>query len=147
MLCGPCELAESAIRRSLIYVRIVLAGVAVPLTAILLIAAVATGYAFELAFAIHGAPEQMRIARFAQDIGRSWWTVSQIALTVPSAMWASRSVGDHWQGVLVGIVVAAIQFAMSPRLNVQTFVVVALIIAAGWIGGALPGLIRHQRTL
>jgi hypothetical protein len=85
----------------------------------LLIATVATGYAFQLAFAVHGAPDQTRITQFAQNIGRSWWTVSQIGLTIPLAMWASRGVRDRWQGALVGIVVAAIQFAMSPRLNAR----------------------------
>jgi hypothetical protein len=126
------------------YVRILLAGVAVPLTGMLLITAVATGYAFTLAFAVHGAPDQARIAQFARDIGRSWWTVSQIGLTVPWAIWASRGVRDRWQGALVGVVVAAIEFAMSPRLNAQTLVAVALIIAAGWIGVALPGVARRQ---
>src|SRR4051812_34722508 len=121
------------------YARVMLAGVAVPLMAMLLIATIATGYAFQLAFAVHGAPNQTRIAQFAQDIGRSWWTVSQIGLTVPLAMWASRGVRGRWPGALVGVVVAAIQFAMSPRMNGRMLVVVALIIAAGSIGGALPG--------
>ena len=129
------------------YVRVVLAGVAVPLTAMLLIATVATGYAFQLAFAVQGAPDQTRIAQFARDIGRSWWTVSQIGLTVPLAMWASGGVRDRWSGALVGVVVAAIQFAMSPRMNGRMLVVVALIIAAGSIGGALPGFIRRNQRI
>jgi hypothetical protein len=129
------------------YVRVMLAGVAVPLTAMLLIATIATAYAFQLAFAVHGAPNQTRIAQFAQDIGRSWWTVSQIGLTAPLAMWASGGVRDRWSGALVGVVVAAIQFAMSPRMNGRMLVVVALIIAAGSIGGALPGFIRRKRRI
>jgi hypothetical protein len=129
------------------YVRVVLAGVAVPLTAMLLIATIATGYAFQLAFAVHGAPDQTRIAQFAQDVGRSWWSASQIGLTVPLAMWATRGARERWQGALVGIVVAAIRFAMSPGMNGRMLVVVALIIAAGSIGGALPGFIGGRRRI
>jgi hypothetical protein len=88
-----------------------------------------------------------RQSQFARDLGRSWWTVSQIGLTVPWAIWASRGVRDRWRGALVGVVVAAIAFAMSPRLNAQTLVVAALIIAAGWIGVALQGVVRRQRLL
>jgi hypothetical protein len=127
------------------YLRVLLAGVAVPLTGMLLVTAVATAYAFKLAFAVHGEPDQARIVQFARDIGHSWWTVSQIVLTVPLAIWARRGVRDRWQGALVGVVVAAIEFAMSARLNAQTLIAVALIIAAGWIGGALPDLVRRQR--
>ena len=50
------------------YVRIVLAAVAVPITALILITAVATAYGVKLGFDVRGTPDQTKIAQFAQQV-------------------------------------------------------------------------------
>ena len=81
----------------------------------LLVTLVATGYAFKLAFEVRGAPDQARIGQFAAHLGRSYWWVLQILLTVPAAVWAVRKVQRCHQlhGVLVGLVVAVTGFVIG----------------------------------
>ena len=119
--------------------RIVLAGIAVPVTALLLVTLVTTGYAFTLAFAAHGAPDQARIGQFAAYLGRSYWGILQILLTVPAAAWAIRKVQTSHQlhGVLIGLVVAATGFMMSVTISVRTIAVFVLTVGAGWLGGVM----------
>jgi hypothetical protein len=119
--------------------RIVLAGIGVPVTALLLVTLVTTGYAFTLAFAVHGAPDQTRIGQFAAYLGRSYWWILQILLTVPAAAWAGRKVQTSHQlhGVLIGLVVAATGFMMSFTMSVRTITVFTLTVGAGWLGGVM----------
>jgi len=123
--------------------RILVAGIGTSLAVFLVITLAATGYAFKLAFEVRGAPDQARIGQFAAHLGRSYWWVLQILLTVPAAVWAVRKVQRSHQlhGVLVGLVAAA-GFAMSLTLSVRTMAAVALTVGAGWLGGAMAA---HHR--
>jgi hypothetical protein len=121
------------------YLRILLAGAAVPVTALVLITAVATGYAFMLAFEVRGTPDQAKIAQFAQQIGRVSWTAMQVLFTVPFAVWASRKFRDHapQYGAAVGVLVAVIQFVAVRAFSLEIVLGVACSIGAGWLGGVL----------
>ncbi|HVZ19583.1 MAG TPA: hypothetical protein VG871_00895 [Vicinamibacterales bacterium] len=121
------------------YARILLASVAVPITAIVLISAIAVGYAFTLAFAIRGAPDQAQITRFAQHLGRISWTPSQAMLTIPFAMWASRTfrAGAWLCGTIVGMLVAAIEFVPAGEISAPNILDAVLIVGAGCLGGVL----------
>jgi hypothetical protein len=121
------------------YLRILLAGAAVPVTALVLITAVATGYAFMLAFEVRGTPDQAKIAQFAQQIGRASWTAMQVLFTVPFAVWASGKFREHapQYGAAVGILVAVIQFIAVRAFSLEIVLGVALSIGAGWLGGVL----------
>jgi hypothetical protein len=125
--------------------RILVAGIGTCVAVFLVITLVATGYAFALAFEVRGAPDQARIGRFAEHLGRSYWWVVQILLTVPAAAWAVRKVQNSHQlhGVLIGLVAAATGFAMAFTLNVRTMAEFALTVGAGWLGGAIAA---HRRT-
>jgi hypothetical protein len=125
--------------------RILLAGIGVPVAGFLLVTLVATGYAFKLAFEVQGAPDQARIGQFAGHLGRSYWWVLQILLTVPAAAWAVRKVQDSHQlhGLLIGLVVAATALAMSFTMSVRTIAEFALTMGAGWLGAAMAA---HHRT-
>ena len=68
--------------------RIIVAGIGTSVAVFLVITLAATGYAFKLAFEVRGAPDQARIGQFAAHLGRSYWWVLQILLTVPAAVWA-----------------------------------------------------------
>ena len=126
--------------------RILAAGIGTCVTVFLVITLVATGYAFKLAFEVRGAPDQARIGQFAAHLGRSYWWVLQILLTVPAAAWAVRKVQRSHQlhGVLVGLVAAAAGFAMSLTLSVRTMAALALTVGAGWLGGAMAARHRAQ---
>jgi hypothetical protein len=121
------------------YARIVLAGFAVPVTALVLITAIATAYGLKLGFEVRGTPDQARIAQFAQHVGRTWWTPLQVLLAVPFALWASRKFRHHAPryGAAVGALVAAVQFIAERTFSVEIVVAAALSIAAGWLGGML----------
>ena len=127
--------------------RIVLAGIGVPVTALLLVTLVTTGYAFTLAFAVHGAPDQARIGQFAAYLGRSYWWILQMLLTVPAAAWAVRKVQTSRQlhGVLIGLVVAATGFMMSVTISVWTITAFALTVGAGWLGGVMAARRRMRQ--
>jgi hypothetical protein len=119
--------------------RILVFGIGTFGAVLLVITLVVTGYAFTLAFEARGAPDQTRIARFAEHLGRSSWWVLQILLTVPAAAWADRKVQRSHQlhGVLVGLVVAATGLAMARTISVRTIAEFALTVGAGWLGGAI----------
>jgi hypothetical protein len=118
--------------------RILLAGIGVPVAGLLLVTLMTTGYAFKLAFEVQGAPDQARIGQFAEHLGRSYWWVLQILLTVPAAAWAVRKVQKPHQlhGVLVGLVVAITGLVMGFTMSVQAIATFALTVGAGWLGGA-----------
>jgi len=125
--------------------RIFLAGLGVPVAGLLLVMLMATGYAFKLAFEVQGAPDQTRIGQFAEYLGRSYWWVLQILLTVPAAAWAVRKVqGSHQlHGVLIGLVVAVTGFVMGFTMSFRTIAECALTVGAGWLGAAMAA---HHRT-
>ena len=124
--------------------RILVAGIGTFAAVLLVITIAATGYAFKLAFEVRGAPDQARIGQFAAQLGRSYWWVLQILLTVPAAAWAVRKVQRSHQlhGVLVGLVAGAAGFAIAFTLSVRTMAASALTVGAGWLGGAMAA--RHR---
>jgi hypothetical protein len=124
--------------------RILVAGIGTSVAVFLVITLAATGYAFKLAFEVRGAPDQARIGQFAAHLGRSYWWVLQILLTVPAAAWAVRRIqkSAELHGALVGLVAAAAGFAIAFTLSVRTLVAFALTVGAGWLGGALTA--RHR---
>jgi hypothetical protein len=124
--------------------RILVAGIGTQVLALLVVTLVVTGYAFKLAFAVQGAPDQARIAEFAGYLGRSYSWILQILLTVPAAMWAVRKAESSLDlhGVLVGLVVAVAGLAMDFTLSFRTIVEAALTVGAGRLGAAL---MAHQR--
>ena len=127
--------------------RIIVAGIGSTLAVFLLITLAATGYAFKLAFEVRGAPDQARIGQFAAQLGRSYWWVLQILLTVPAAVWAARKVrrSPELHGALVGFVAAAAGFAIGFTVSVRTMAAFALTVGAGWLGGALAARHRIER--
>ena len=123
------------------YLRLVLVGIAVPVAAIIVITAAATGYAFKLAFAVMSSPNQMQIAQFGQTLGRAWWTPLQVLLTIPLSMFATQNdvVRAPGYGTIVGVVVAAIEITIAHEPTARFVLALALMIAAGWFGGLLGG--------
>ena len=124
--------------------RILVAGIGTSVAVFLVITLAATGYAFKLAFEVRGAPDQARIGQFAAYLGRSYWWVLQILLTVPAAVWAVQKVQRSHQlhGVLVGLVAAVAGLAIAFTLSARTMAAFALTVGAGWLGGAMAA--RHR---
>ena len=124
--------------------RILLFGIGVPVAGLLVVTLMTTVYAFKLAFEARGAPDQTRIGQFAEHLGRSYWWLLLIVLTVPAAAWAVRKVrGAHQlHGVLVGLVVAVTGLVMGFTMSVRTIAEFALTVGAGWLGGAMAA---HHR--
>ncbi len=130
--------------------RILVAGIGTCVAVLLIITLVVTGYAFKLAFEVRGAPDQTRIAQFAEYLSRSSWWVLQILVTVPAAAWAVRKVqrSRKLHGVLIGLVVAATGLLMGFTMSVRTLAEFALTVGAGWLGGAMAThhRMRQNRT-
>jgi multisubunit Na+/H+ antiporter MnhB subunit len=114
---------------------------------LVVITLVVTGYAFKLAFAVHGAPDQARIGQFAEHFSRSSWWVLQILLTLATAAWTTRKVQQSHQlhGALIGLVVALVGLAIGLTLSLRSIAVFALTVGAGWLGGAMAA--RHRIKL
>jgi len=128
--------------------RILVAGIGTSVAVLLIITLVVTGYAFKLAFEIRGAPDQTRLAQFAQHLGRSSWWVLQVLLTGPAAAWGVRRLRNSRQlgGVLIGLVVAVTGLAMGLRISVRAIAVFALTVGAGWLGGAIAAHGRNDQA-
>lgn len=118
--------------------RIVLVGIAVPAAALLLITLVVTGYAFTLAFAARGAPDQARLGQFAEYLGRSYWSILVMLATGPATRWAARKIPTSraLHGALIGAV-AGVGFLLAHPTSVRAMVEFVLTVAAGGFGGAL----------
>ena len=127
--------------------RILVAGIGTCVAVLLVITLVVTGYAFTLAFEVRGAPDQTRIAQFAEHLSRSSWWVLQILLTVPAAAWAVRKIQRSHQlhGLLIGLLVAAMGSLMARTISVRTIATFALTVGAGWLGGAIAAATRNPR--
>ena len=127
--------------------RIIVAGIGTSVAVFLVITLAATGYAFKLAFEVRGAPDQARIGQFAAHLGRSYWWVLQILLTVPAAVWAVQKVqrSHQFHGVLVGLVAAAAGLAIGFTVSVRTMAAFALTVGAGWLGGAMAARRRTDQ--
>jgi hypothetical protein len=130
------------------YLRLLLAGVAVPVASIIVISAIASGYAFKLAFAVRSSPNQIQISQFAQTLGRAWWTPLQVVLTVLLSMFITRKdvTRATAYGTIVGAVVAAIDIIFVRELSARLILDLGLMVGAGWLGGLLGGW-RARRDL
>ena|ERR1051326_521336 len=121
------------------YLRLIVAGVAVPISTLLVITVVAAGYGVRLGFAARGAPDQRVITNFAASLGRDYWTILQILLAVPSAFWGSRTFREAaaLYGAMVGALAAAIELAVMRNFAASLLVEAGLMVGAGWLGGLL----------
>jgi hypothetical protein len=130
--------------KSLKWGRILGAGIGTQAAVLLVVTLVVTGYAFTLAFAAQGAPDQARIAEFAAYVGRSYAWILQILLTVPAAMWAVRRVENSLDlhGILVGLVVAVTGLAVGFSLSFRPIAEAVLTVGAGRLAAAL---VAHRR--
>ena len=127
--------------------RIVVAGLGTHAAVFLVITLAVSGYAFKLAFAAHGAPDQARIGQYAGYLGRSFWWVLQIALTAPAAAWTVRKTQSAHQlhGALTGLVVALVGLAIGYSMSVRAIAVFALTVGAGWLGAAMRERYRMKQ--
>ena len=128
--------------------RIVLVGIGIPAAALLLHTLVVTGYAFKLAFEARGAPDQIRIAQFAEYLGRFYWSVLVILATVPATSWAIRRVpASHaLHGACIGVVVGGVGLLLGFTVSVRTIVELVLTVGAGWLGGVLAARACRDQT-
>jgi hypothetical protein len=87
------------------------------------------------------------IEPFARHVGRSSWSVLQLVLTPPAAMWAVRMLRTGHQpfGASVGLLVASTAFVRGFTLGPRVIVWSMLTIGAGWIGGAVAQYSNRAR--
>jgi hypothetical protein len=115
--------------------RILIAAVAVPIAALLIVTLAVTAYAFKLAFAARGAPDQTRISHFAETLGRSSWDLLLIVLVVPAAIWVARSArrSTALHGAITGLAVGGLLLLSGGSLGLRTLIHAALAAAFGWL--------------
>jgi hypothetical protein len=126
--------------------RIVIAGVAAYLFAVLLITGIVTVYAFVLAFEVRGTPDQARIQGLAESLGR-YWGAAMVATGVLGGVWwvqrASRSHATIF-GTFVGLVAGLVGAAFSEP-EVSAAIELVLYTVTGGAAGLLLGR-RKLRT-
>jgi hypothetical protein len=128
--------------------RSLIAGILVPIAALLAITLVVTLFAFKLAFAVRGAPDQAQISAFAAFFARSAWLPLVVLLTFAAAVWAARPPGGAGpaRGVVVGAIAAIPGICLAGGLSAHTALGALSILVAGWIGGALASRTRPQKA-
>ena len=120
------------------WIRCVLAGVGAVAASVLLIAIVVFGYAFSLAFQVHGAPDQASIHAFAQRLAPVWGPVVRVVLTLVAGVWASRGMKSPvLQGVVVGATAAMAGLLLAWPPTLRGGVVFGAVLAAGIAGGVM----------
>jgi hypothetical protein len=128
--------------------RSLLAGILVPIAALLVITVVVTLFASRLAFAVRGAPDPARISAFAAAFARSAWLPLVIPLTFIAAFWAARPPGGAGpaSGVVVGATAAIVGIGLAGGLNAHIALGALIVLVAGWLGGALASRTRPQKA-
>ena len=128
--------------------RSLIAGILVPIAALLVITAVVTLFAFKLAFAVRGAPDQAKISAFAASFARSAWLPLVVLLTFAAAFRTARPPGRAGpaSGVIVGAIAAIPGVCLAGGLSAHTAFGVLVVLVAGWLGGALASLTRPQKA-
>lgn len=125
------------------WTRILKASVVASVLSIGLVIMVITIYAIGLGFVTRAAPDQARIGHFADRVGTWGMPVLAVLLAVGAAVWAVQKIetGPSMHGLLVGLVIAAlnliIALAFGSVFNVVLLAELALMVGAGWLGGAL----------
>ena len=126
--------------------RSLIGGILVPVAALLVITLVVMFFAFKLAFAVRGAPDQAKINAFAASFAQSAWLPLVVLLTFGGALWAARSSGGAapLNGVVVGAVAAILGICVAGGLSAHTALGALAVLAAGALGGALAGRIPSR---
>ena len=128
--------------------RSLFAGILVPIVALLVITLVVTFFAFKLAFAVRGAPDQAKISALAASLARSAWLPLVVLLTFAAAFWAARPPGRAAlvSGVIVGAIAAIPGVCLAGGLNARIALGALAVLVAGWLGGALASRTRPQKA-
>jgi hypothetical protein len=128
--------------------RSVIAGVLVPIAALLVITVVVTLFAFKLAFAVRGAPDQAKISAFAASFARSAWLPLVVLLTFAAAFWAARPPGRAAlvNGVIVGAIAAVPGVCLAGGLSAHTALGALAVLVAGCLGGTLASCTRPRKA-
>ena len=128
--------------------RSLIAGILVPIAALLVITLVVTLFAFKLAFAVRGAPDQARISAFAASFARSAWLPLVVLLTFAAGFWAARPPGGAGpvSGVVAGAIAAIVGICLAGGLSAHTALGALAVLVAGWLGGALASRTRPRQA-
>lgn len=128
--------------------RSLIAGILVSIAALLVITLVVTLFAFQLAFAARGAPDQARISAFAASFARSAWLPLVVLLTFAAAFWAARPPGGAApvKGVIVGAMAAVPGVCLAGRLSARTALGALAVLVAGWLGATLASRTRPRKA-
>jgi hypothetical protein len=128
--------------------RSLIAGILVPIAALLVITLVVTLFAFKLAFAVRGAPDQAKISAFAASFARSAWLPLVVLLAFAAAVWAARPPDRTApvDGVIVGAIAAIPGVCLAGGLSAHTALGALAVLVAGWLGGALASRTRPQKA-
>jgi hypothetical protein len=68
-----------------------------------------------------------------------------VLLTIPSAVWATRTFGTHppARGAAVGALVAAFHVITVREFSLEMIAAAALLVVSGWFGGVIASSFRH----
>lgn len=127
--------------------RSLMAGILVPIAALLVITLGVTLFAFQLAFAVRGAPDPARISAFATAFSQSAWLPLVVLLTFAAAFRAARPPGTAApvNGAIVGAIAAIPGVCFAGGLNAHSALGALIVLVAGWLGGALASHSRLQK--
>lgn len=98
-------------------------------------------YAFVLAFAARGAPDQTAINHFAATISPALMPWLERLLTLLLAFWVvrgtepPRAADGLFVGVLAGLLGLAVTLAFGGHLGVSSLLPLFVLVGLGWLGG------------
>jgi uncharacterized membrane protein len=118
--------------------RVALTALAVYALSFLTVFLIVTGYATFLAFQARGAPDQNLIQTFANQYAPWIGPISLIVFTLLGAMRMSRRIETEisLHGMLLGALTSLVNLLFD-GLGLVSLAVMALSIAAGWLGSKL----------
>ena len=110
--------------------------------AFVLTIAIVFAYAFRLAFAVRGAPDQGKIRAFAASVGPAWGPWLRIVLVFALAAWIARSSKSLLaEAATVGVVAALVGLALGWPPDMRGVTIFAATVGVALLG-AFAGKLR-----
>ena len=128
------------------WLRVILAAVSIPVLVFLFGTLVVTAYAFQLAFAARGAPDQIAIAQFAQTTVPllSPWLSALTALLVTWLVTRSLGAAAMTNAIAIGIATGLLLFGLEALRG--NFVAALVDLIAPLIGSLFAGWLNQRRV-
>jgi hypothetical protein len=123
------------------WIRVVVSSFLIIVFSFLVVTIITAGYAFVLAFEVHGKPDQAAISHFAATISRWMMPLLEMFFTFIIALISTKETRNNISihglliGILAGLLGTVMKIGFGGQLNYRTYIFFFIIVGLGFVGG------------